>query len=129
MGERDERGASMSVWVVLMVTALIMVAGLVVDGGQRVTAARRAEAAAAGAARAASDAGAKARLGGRADPGAAVLAAKSHLAGSGVPGTVQVDAGAVSVRTRVTAPTIFLSMIGVREVAAEAYAEAELVRP
>ncbi|WP_460742021.1 pilus assembly protein TadE [Mariniluteicoccus endophyticus] len=125
---RDERGMSMSVMVTLWVMALVVIAGLAVDGGQRVHAARRAEGAASGAARAATDAAATSRLGGRTDPGVAVLAARAHLTASGVAGSVELDRGVVRVRTRVGAPTIFLSIVGVREVSAGAYAESVLLR-
>ncbi len=63
----DERGQSVSVFVLLIMTALILTTGLVIDGGQKVRAASRAEAAAAGAARAAGNAAATQRLSG-ADP-------------------------------------------------------------
>ena len=49
---RNERGLSMTPFVVVIMAALIMTAGLVIDGGQKVAAASRAETAAAGASRA-----------------------------------------------------------------------------
>lgn len=125
---RDERGASLSGFAVMWVFALVLVCGLVVDGGQKVTAARRAESAAAGAARAATDATATARLGGHADVAGAVLAAKSHLRALGVDGEVTAGEGRVHVRTRASAATIFLSLVGVRELCASGEAYAELRR-
>ena len=67
---RDERGLTVSVFVLLVLAALVATAGLVVDGGQKVTAASRAEAAADGAARAAGNAAATQRLAGRDGAGA-----------------------------------------------------------
>lgn len=119
---------SASVLVLFWILALLIVAGLVVDGGQQVTAARRAETVAAGAARAATDAGAPSRVAGRSDPGAALAAANRYLAASApVSGTAELDAGSVRVRTSHRAPTIFLSLLGIREVRASATARAELV--
>lgn len=126
---RDERGMSLSVLVLLWIGAIIIVAGLVVDGGQQVTAARRAESAAGGAARAAADAGGTYRLAGRNDPGAAVAAARTFLAGAdGVTGRVNVQAGVVRVETESSASTIFLSVLGIGQVRAQAAAEADLVQ-
>lgn len=108
--------------------ALIMTAGLVIDGGQQVTAASRAESAAAGAARAAANAAATQELAGSSGAGDAVTAARAHLAGeTGVTGTVSISAGVVSVRTHTSAPTLFLSAIGINEVSAAGSAEANLV--
>lgn len=119
---------SLSVLVLLWIGAIIMVAGLVVDGGQQVTAARRAESAAGGAARAAADAGGTYRLAGRNDPGAAVAAARAFLAGTdGVVGRASIEAGVVRVETESSAPTIFLSVLGISQVRAEAAAEADLI--
>ncbi|WP_432557544.1 pilus assembly protein TadG-related protein [Granulicoccus sp. GXG6511] len=120
---------SLSVLVMLWIGAIILVAGLVVDGGQQVTAARRAESAAAGAARAAADAGGTYRLAGRNDPGAGIAAAQAYLAASDrVTGAVTLTGGVVRVTTESSNPTIFLSVLGINEVRAEAAAEADLVR-
>lgn len=125
---RDERGLVVSVFVLLVLAALVATAGLVVDGGQRVTAASRAEAAADGAARAAGNAAATQRLAGRTGAGAAVLAAKTYLAGQpGVSGTVTLAGGAVRVETSATAPTLFLSTIGIDEVTGTGSASASVV--
>lgn len=119
---------STSVLVLFWVLGLLIVAGLVVDGGQQVTAARRAEAVAAGAARAATDAGAPSRVAGRSDPGAALSAANRYLAASApVTGSASLEAGAVRVSTSHRAPTIFLSLLGIREVRASASARADLL--
>lgn len=120
---------SLSVLVLLWIGAIILVAGLVVDGGQQVTAARRAESAAGGAARAAADAGGTYRLAGRTDPGAALAAARAFLTSTeGVTGRASVHAGIVRVETESSAPTIFLSVLGISRVQAAAAAEADLIR-
>jgi hypothetical protein len=125
---RDERGQSVSVFVMGVLAAVILTAGLVIDGGQKVTAASRAEAAAAGAARAAGNAAATEELAGRDIAGSAVLAARNYLAGQpDVTGTVSVAAGVVRVSTSSSADTIFLSVIGIRRVSATGAAEANIV--
>ncbi len=125
---RDERGLTVSVFVLLVLAALIAVAGLVIDGGQKVTAASRAETAADGAARAAANAAATQRLAGRDGAGAGVLAAKTYLAGEpGVRGSVNLSAGAVRVSTSADEPTIFLSAIGVDAVTGTGSATASIV--
>jgi Flp pilus assembly protein TadG len=125
---RDERGQSMSVFVVAVSAALILVAGLVIDGGQKVAASSRAESAAAGAARAAGNAGATQALAGRTSAGSAVTAAKAYLAGQkDVNGSVSVAAGVVTVRTQSSSPTIFLSVIGIDRVRADGFAQANIV--
>lgn len=127
-GGRDERGLTVSVFVLLVLAAMVAMAGLVVDGGQKVTAASRAEAAADGAARAAANAAATQRLAGRDGAGAAVLAAKAFLAGQpGVNGTVSLSRGAVRVSTSATEPTLFLSAIAIDEVTGTGSSSASIV--
>lgn len=124
---RDERGLSLSVFMVLGTLALILMIGLVVDGGQKVQAARQAEAAASGAARAGVDAGATARLGNTVDRGRSITAARAHLAGSeSVTGSVELRGNRVVVHASSTRPTLFLSLIGITQVTARASAEADL---
>lgn len=124
----DERGQSVSVFVAVMTAALVITAGLVVDGGQKVAASSRAEGAAAGAARAAGNAAATQTLAGSNNTGSAVLAAKAFLNSQpGVTGTVSITAGVVTVRTKSTATTIFLSVIGIDSVTATGSAEANIV--
>jgi hypothetical protein len=126
--DRDERGLTVSVFVLLLLAALVATAGLVIDGGQKVTAASRAEAAADGAARAAGNAAATQRLAGRDGAGAAVLAGKAYLAGEpGVIGSVSLAAGVVRVETSATEPTIFLSAVGVDAVTGTGSATAGIV--
>ncbi len=127
---RDERGQSLSVFVLVVVFALLLVAGLVVDGGAQSDAARRAEQAASAAARAAVDAGAPARAGGRGvDPAAMSAAARQALTDRGIEGTVVVAGGRVRVETSVTTRTVFLSLIGVTRLAASGAAEADVRTP
>ncbi|WP_232548002.1 hypothetical protein [Propioniciclava soli] len=130
-GRRDaERGHAMSSFVSVVVVALILVAGLVVDGGAKANAARAAESGAAQAARAAVDAGATARAGGAGNGvEAARAAAEQELAERGLAGTVSIRDGRVRVETSTSAPTVFLSLIGVDVLAASGSAEAELRTP
>lgn len=125
----DERGASLSVLVVVVMMALFLVAGLVVDGGAKVSAVRRAESVAAHAARAGADAGAVGRAAGTGvDVGAVRAASAGVLAERGVAGDVVVEAGEVRVTTRVEERTVFLSAIGIDAVAGTGDATAVLVR-
>ena len=124
----DERGLTVSVFVLLLLAALVATAGLVVDGGQKVTAASQAEAAADGAARAAGNAAATQRLAGRDGAGAGVLAARAYLAGQpGVRGSVVLSGGVVRVQTSASAPTLFLSAIAIDEVTGTGSATASIV--
>jgi hypothetical protein len=125
---RDQRGQSLSLFVLVIMGALIMTTGLVIDGGQKVTATSRAESAAAGASRAAGNAAATQQLGGADAASAAVLAAKTYLAGQpGVDGTVSISNGVVIVTTSANEPTIFLSVIGIGSVNARGLARATIV--
>jgi hypothetical protein len=115
--DRNERGQSISLFVLVIMSALIITTGLVIDGGQQVAATSRAGSAAAGAGRAAGNAAATQQLGGADPAGAAVLAAKTYLAGQpGVVGTVSISNGVVTVATSAHEPTILLSVIGIRSV-------------
>lgn len=128
--ERDERGQSVSVFVTVVFAALIMTAGLVIDGGQKITAASRAETAAAGAARAATNAGVTQSLAGSSPADASLRAARAFLAGQpGVSGSASVSNGVVTVRTRATERTLFLSLIGIDAVSATGTARANAVGP
>lgn len=126
----DERGNSLSAFVLVVVAALIMVAGLVIDGGAQVTATRRAEQAASEAARAAVDAGAPARASGHVAPDHVLRsAAEGVLTARGVVGTVEIDRGTARVRTTVSTRTVFLSIVGIDSLTAHGQADAVLVRP
>jgi hypothetical protein len=125
---RNERGQSISLFVLVIMSALMITTGLVIDGGQKVAATSRAESAAAGAGRAAGNAAATQQLGGADSGGAAVLAAKSYLAGQpGVVGTVSLSNGVVSVATSANEPTILLSVIGISSVAGRGSARVNIV--
>lgn len=127
---RDERGQSVSVFVTVVFAALIMTAGLVIDGGQKITAASRAEAAAAGAARAAANAGVTQTLGGSSPGSAALRVARAFLAGQPeVSGTASISNGIVTVHTRATERTLFLSLVGIDSVSATGSAQANAVGP
>jgi hypothetical protein len=125
---QDERGQSLSLFVLVIMSALIMTTGLVIDGGQKVTATSRAESAAAGASRAAGNAAATQELGGADAASAAVLAAKTYLAGQpGVDGTVSISNGLVIVTPNAHEPTILLSVIGIGSVSGRGLARANIV--
>ena len=125
---RNERGQSISHFVLVIMSALIITTGRVIDGGQKVTATSRAESAAAGAGRAAGNAAATQQLGGADPSSAAVLAAKTYLAGQpGVDGTVSVTNGVVTVATSAQEPTILLSIIGIGSVAGRGEARVNIV--
>ena len=127
---RDERGQSVSVFVTVVFAALIMTVGLVVDGGQKIAAASRAETAAAGAARAAANAGVTQSLAGSSPANASVRAARTFLAGQpDVSGSASVSNGVVTVHTRASERTLFLSLIGIDTVSATGSATANAVGP
>ncbi len=127
---RDERGQSVSVFVTVVFAALLMTAGLVIDGGQKITAASRAETAAAGAARAATNAGVTQSLAGASPADASLRAARAFLAGQpGIAGSASISNGVVTVRTRASERTLFLSLIGIDTVSATGTARANAVGP
>ena len=129
---RSERGQAVSLFLVVVTTALLIVAGLVIDGGQQSAATRRAHLAAAAAARAGVDATASQRLAGsHVDAELAVRAARASLASDP---TLEADislesGGRLRVTTRISVPTIFLSLIGITRLNSSGTAEAQLYRP
>jgi hypothetical protein len=126
--ELSERGQSISLFVLVIMAALIITTGLVIDGGQKVAATSRAESAAAGAGRAAGNAAATQQLGGADGASAAVVAAKTYLAGQpGVDGTVSISNGVVVVTTSANEPTIVLSVIGISSVGGQGSARVNIV--
>jgi len=128
VARRSEGGQSISLFALVILGALITTTGLVIDGGQKVTATSRAESAAAGAGRAAGNAAATQQLGGANPAGAAVLAAKTYLAGEpGVVGRVSISNGVVQVTTSAREPTILLSIIGIHSVTGDGSARASIV--
>jgi hypothetical protein len=126
--DRNERGQSISLFVLVIMAALIITTGLVIDGGQKVAATSRAESAAAGAGRAAGNAAATQQLGGADGASAAVVAARTYLAGQpGVDGTVSISNGVVVVTTSASEPTIVLSVIGISSVDGQGSARVNIV--
>lgn len=134
---RDQRGQAISLYVLGVISALFVMAGLVVDGGQKAHAISRAESVAAGAARAAANAGAGSTVApgssGGLQVGAARQAAQDFLSAStgggraAVTGTVTVTDSRVVVNTATSAPTLFLSLIGIDRVEGTGTATAQVV--
>jgi hypothetical protein len=124
----SQRGMSLSPFVAILLPALLVMIGLVVDGGAQAAAARRAEWVAGAAARAAADDTAGPRVSGSTTNFThAVAVAQSEIASQpGVSGDVQVVAGRVIVHTKATATTTLLSLIGINQLTATGFAEAEL---
>jgi hypothetical protein len=123
----EQRGMSVSVFVSVVVVALLLVAGLVIDGGRKSAAQRIVQVAAADAARAGQDACAASRLAGAASAGTCLAAARARLEGVGVAGTVSLsDPVTIRVETSARVPTVFLSLMGITELAASGAAEARL---
>lgn len=124
---RDQRGQSLSAFVVVVLTALFGVAGLVVDGGAKSAAKAEAESVAAHAARAAADASARYRAtGSPIDVGAVQAAGAQVLADRDIDGEVLIVDGAVHVTTTTTSRTVFLSLIGINTLTATGDATAVL---
>ncbi len=128
MSRRD--GGSISLTLVVMVTALLVAVGLVVDGGAKLRAVQQATAVAGEAARAATQQVnvAQVQTAGtaRLNAAAARRAVRETLAEAGVDGTVTVATGQVSVTATVTRPTVFLSLLGVGSVTGTGAATADL---
>jgi hypothetical protein len=126
---RDQRGMSLSPFIVGILPALLIMIGLVVDGGAQASAQRQAEGLAAAAARAAADDTASARLaGGTLDVPHAIARARAVIEQRpGMEADITVADGRVSVRTRISVPTVLLSLIGVKQLAAHGSADADLV--
>lgn len=126
-------GGAVTIFVAIAAVGLLALAGLVVDGGAKVRAVQRADRVAAEAARAAGQAvdvaGVLAGREVRVDRGAAVNAAEAYLRSAGVEGSVRIaDGGAgIEVTTTTSAPTIFLSLIGVPRITVSGGAEVALV--
>ena len=128
----DERGSA-SVWAVTIAPALIILAGLAVDGGGKVHAEQRAANLAAEAARVAGQQlhvdeavhGARATT----DTAQARTAARHFLATAGVSGSVIVRGGdTIQVTVTDSYPTVFLSIIGIDQLAVTGDAEVRAVR-
>ncbi|WP_210767507.1 MULTISPECIES: pilus assembly protein TadG-related protein [Cellulomonas] len=120
-------------FVAISVLGLLLLIGLVADGGAKLRATQRADSIAAEAARAGGQAldlpGAIAGSGVRVDRSIAVAAATTYLRQSGRDGTVTVsdDRTRLVVTVTATAPTAFLSLIGITNLTVTGHAEASLI--
>ncbi len=127
-----DRG-SVTVFVAIAAVGLLVVAGLVVDGSAKVRAAQRADRVAAQAARAGGQAihvtdvlaGDRVRV----DRRAALAAVDAYLRAAGVEGSASLVGGGsgLAVSTTISAPTVFLGLIGVSSFTVQGSAEAVLV--
>jgi hypothetical protein len=131
-GEPSDRGA-VTLFLSIAMVGLLALAGLVVDGGAKVRAVQRADRLAAEAARAAGQAidvaGVLEGSDVAVDRRAALVAAEAYLRASGVEGSARVlDGGrGLAVTTTTSAPTVFLSLIGVPAFTVHGSAEVALV--
>lgn len=133
MNARTERG-SVTVFFTVAAAGLLVMIGLIVDGGAKITLAQRADNLAAQAARAAGQAAQPADVitGGAAsvDPARAVRAADAFLAANHATGTVTLDPDrhGLTINLTLSAPTVFLGLVGVRDMSATGTAHARLIR-
>lgn len=131
-GERGDEG-SVSVFLVITVVGLVVLIGLVADGGAKLRATQQADSTAAEAARAGGQALNLAQVvagdGARVDRTLAVAAARDYLAAAGASGTVIVDPSNAQLVVTVTdtAPTAFLGLIGIDQLAVTGSARVTLV--
>lgn len=129
----DPEAGSVTVFVAISVLGLLLLIGLVADGGAKLRATQRTDSVAAEAARAGGQAldvpGAIAGSGTRVDRALAVSAATTFLRQSGHTGTVTVsdDRALLVVTVTDTAPTAFLSLIGISTLTVTGHGEARLI--
>lgn len=134
--ERVVRGrdaGSISIWIATGGLVMIILVGMAVDLGGQVFTQQHARDIARQAARAGGQqlqpAPAVRGLGVRADPAAAVRAARTYLAASDLTGTARVAGGTtVVVDTTAVYPTKFLSIIGITQLTVTGHAEATITR-
>ncbi|HLJ08524.1 MAG TPA: pilus assembly protein TadG-related protein [Acidimicrobiia bacterium] len=109
-----ERG-SVTLFIVLLATAILGLGGVVNDAGAALVSARRVTDIAETAARAGVQAGTAPDAAGaaRLDPQQARQAAANFLAGQGLRGDVRADAGRVEVTVRLQQPTTLLRAVGI----------------
>lgn len=127
MMRRNERG-SVTLWAVIITTAVLMIVGLVVDGGSQLRATQRADQVAREAARAAGQAISGDPILGRpglVDVSRGRQAAAAYLSAAGVAGDVLVEGTTITVNTRVSWSPVILSAIGVGSVTVTGSAQAE----
>lgn len=132
MRSDDPDAGSVTVFVAVTMLGLLVLCGLVVDGGAKLRAAQHADRVATEAARAAGqgvDPAALVTGEVTVDRTAAVRAAQEYLAASGVAGSAAFapDGTTVEVNTVVSAPTVFLSLIGVDSFSVTGHGRAVLV--
>lgn len=125
---RDEQGNSISAFTAVIAVAMFLMVGLVVDGGSQLAARARAEALAESAVRVAVDHAAPNTLSGEVVPHAGQSAALQYLAEQpDATGQVElVKQTQVTVSVQVHRKTLFLSLIGISTVRAEASADGAL---
>ncbi len=122
----SESGQSASAFTAVVVLALFLVVGLVVDGGGQLAATARADDVAAAAVRVATDASASDEIAGDSTQ-AGRIAAEAYLATQrDVTGLVSVADDTVTVTTQVRRTTLFLSLIGIDALTADASATGRL---
>lgn len=132
-GMGDPERGSVSLFWAITIPGLLILIGLVGDGGAKLRATQRADQIAAEAARSAGQALDAGRLqagdGASADPTRAVQTATAFLDAAGVSGTVTVSADRTTIDVAVTstAPTAFLSLIGITTLTVTGHAQARLV--
>ena len=128
-----ERG-SVAIWAITTAMTMVLLVGLAVDLSGRVLAKQRAQTIAAEAARAGGQqlqpATAIRGQGAVVDPGPAVAAARTYLAGApGITGDVSVHSGTrVVTNTETTYQTKFLSIIGITALTVTGHAEVDVNR-
>jgi hypothetical protein len=125
---QDERGQSISLFVLVILGALIITAGLVIDGGQKVAATSRAESAAAGAAALLAMRRPRNSWEVQTRPAPPCwLRRHTLLVSRAWRAQVSISNGVVLVTTSAHEPTILLSIIGIGSVAGQGTARANIV--
>jgi Flp pilus assembly protein TadG len=133
MSRQSECG-SVTLFFTVTVAGLLIMIGLIVDSGAKINLAQRSDDLAAQAARAAGQAVTPSTVitGGTAtaDPTRAVRAAQAFLTANGATGTVQLDPDrqGVTVTVTLTTPTVFLGLVGMRQLTATRSVHARLFR-
>lgn len=132
MRHEEPDAGSVTVFVAVTMLGLLVLCGLVVDGGAKLRATQRADRIAAEAARAAGQAVDPAALVAgdvTVDRAAAVESAQAYLAAAGVTGTVALstDGTAIEVDAKVTAPSVFLGLVGIESFSVTGHGRAVLV--
>ena len=129
----DPQAGAITVFFAISVLGLLLLLGLVADGGAKLRATQQAAATAAEAARAGGQALDTAQAAGgdtgHVDRALAVQAAQHYLTAAGATGTVAVsdDRTRLTVTVTRTAPTAFLSLVGITQLSVTAHAQAVLV--